>query len=112
MKTQPGPGRIRVVGCVTLDSWTKRAECQWWANLTIGGQREHPKFLPLMETAMAIGRFFAQGVHSEAARKLGPALAGEGSQHLWGKIAMTPFGNGSAVTADQLDPGDGQGRGQ
>jgi hypothetical protein len=53
----------QVVGGVTLDSWTKGAECQWWADLvTNGGLLVHPKFLPLMETAMAIGRFLAQGV--------------------------------------------------
>jgi hypothetical protein len=48
-----------------------------------------------MEAATAIGRFFAQGAHGEAARRRGPALAGEGSPHLRARrIAMSPFGNG------------------
>jgi hypothetical protein len=82
--------------------------------VTSGGRLAHPRFSPLMEAATAIGRFFAQGAHGEAARRRGPALAGEGSPHLRGRedchVAIWQWF--AAVTANRRDPGDGQGRGQ
>ncbi len=63
--------------------------------VTSGGRLAHPRFLPLMEAATAIGRYFSQGAHGEAARRLGPALAGEEPLHLSRrKIVISPFGNG------------------
>jgi hypothetical protein len=62
--------------------------------VTSGGRLVHPRFLPFKRLRQ-LGVVFAQGVHCEAARRLGPALSGEGSLHFSGRtMSMSPFGNG------------------